>query len=107
MSTSGPVAFSGNIPFFSSLQIQTNSAGTIIAWNIVGFDPDGNDLQTANLPGATVGDFGVIGNGFAQSLTPGSWVITTVPEPATFMTLASGLAALAGAGHRQRKRSSS
>jgi PEP-CTERM motif len=105
MSTNGPVAFSGNIPFFSSLQIQTDSAGAIIAWNIFGLDPDDNSLQTANLPGFKVGDSGVIGDGFAFTATPGTWTITTVPEPNTLMSFGSGLLALAGALRRKKQSS--
>jgi hypothetical protein len=95
----------GGQPLFSSFEIQTNSSGAIVEWAISGLDADDNTLVTSNVQPFFV-EFVVIGNGVADSLTPGTWTITTVPEPGTFVTLGSGILALAGA-FRRRKRTSS
>ena len=88
-------------PNSSTIQIQTNSSGTIVAWGIFGLTTDDS------IGSFTGGDDAVIGNGVAFSSAPGTWTITTVPEPATFATFGSGILALAGAFHRRRKRVSS
>lgn len=99
------------VSFFESFQFQTNASGTIIAWNIFGcFDlPPSCGGSIDGFFGSSGGPAGggdtlSNGNGFGLSFSPGAWTITTVPEPATVATFASGLVALAGVIRRQRSR---
>lgn len=95
-------------------EIQTNASGTITAWefngclSVGGFgNCEDKHASTFNLPGVPLGvtDSAIIGNAIVlNSNDPGTWTVTTVPEPATFTTLASGLAFLFGIARKKTSR---
>lgn len=93
------------VSFLEIFQFKTNAAGSIIAWNIFGcYDlPPSCGGSIDGFFGSTDGyDTLSNGNGYGTSSSPGTWAITTVPEPATAATFASGLVALVGAVTRRR-----
>lgn len=86
---------------FASFLIQTNSLGVIVGWDIRACDnppPGCEDFISTT----TSGDEAIIGQSFAFG-PPGAWTITTVPEPATFTMIGSGVALLGGLVRRCRK----
>ena len=82
--------------------LQTNVSGGIVQWrfnlclalddclNIV----TSGGVATAN--GFFGGDFAIVGNSIGFSGGSATWTVTTIPEPATCIMFASGLALLGG-----------
>jgi len=98
---------SGGDVVFQSVFLQTNASGAIVAWNISGCffmrPPECDENFSSGAQSGQGLDILNVGDILAFSGAAGTWEITTVPEPTTLITFASGLAFLAGRLRHKRR----